>query len=84
MKTSKKLTSKNGITIPKQIRTEIGFTPGMAVDVESSGNGVKINPHVPVCRFCGSSEAVMNICGINICEKCAAALQKELNKKYGS
>ena len=30
MKASKKLTSKSGITIPKQLRIDTGFQPGMS------------------------------------------------------
>lgn len=84
MKASKKLTSKSGITIPKQLRAETGFRPGMAVDIETDADGVHIRPHVPTCRFCGSVEDVQRVYGIDVCGKCAAALLKELSEKHGA
>lgn len=83
MKASKKLTSKSGITIPKQLRIDTGFQPGMAVDLETDADGIRIKPHVPICRFCGSVEGVKRVYGIDICRKCAGALQKELGEKHG-
>ncbi len=83
MKASKKLTSKSGITIPKQLRVDTGFRPGMAVDLETDADGIRIKPHVPTCRFCGGIEDVKRVCGIDICGKCAAALYRELGEKYG-
>ena len=37
--TSKRLTSKSGITIPKDMRLQLGWEPGMSVDLESDGIG---------------------------------------------
>lgn len=80
MKKSKKLTSKSGITIPKDIRAEAGFFAGMAVDLETVRGGVLIKSHVPVCRFCGRPEDVKEVARMNICTGCRKALRKELNR----
>lgn len=82
MKASKRLTSKSGITIPKQLRIDTGFTPGMAVDIETDSEGIRIKPHVPTCRICGSIENVKRVSGMDICFDCATALKKELSEKY--
>ena len=50
--TSKKLTSKSGITIPKDLRVMLGWEPGMSVDLEADGNGaLMIRPHIDRCRL---------------------------------
>jgi bifunctional DNA-binding transcriptional regulator/antitoxin component of YhaV-PrlF toxin-antitoxin module len=51
MKKSKRLADVSGATIPKDMRTEMGFHPGMAVDLETIENGVLLKPHVPICHF---------------------------------
>ena len=83
MTTSKKLTSKNGITIPKHLRLEAGFMPGMAVDIETTAEGVLVRKHVPVCRFCGEVHKVQTVSGMDICADCAGNLKKELEEKHG-
>ncbi len=79
MKVSKRLTSKSGITIPKQIRAELGILPGIAVDMESTPQGtVVIRKRVPTCRFCGAVENVITVSGIEMCRACAKKLAKEV------
>lgn len=81
MKKSKRLTSKSGLTIPKDMRAETGFFPGMAVDMETVGNGnILIKPHVPVCRFCGRPEGVKKVAQMDVCPACRRALRKELEQ----
>lgn len=77
---SKCLTSKNGVTIPKHVRAETGFLPGMAVDIETVEDGVLIRKHMPTCRFCGGVHDVVKIHGMEMCGDCAAAIRKELDK----
>ena len=38
----KKLTSKDGLTIPKDIRLAAGFAGGMAVDIEKTADGTDL------------------------------------------
>lgn len=80
MKVSKRLTSKSGITIPKQLRAELGFTPGMAVDMETTSKGVLLYQHRPTCRFCGRIEDVVTVAQMQMCRACAAALKQEVTK----
>lgn len=80
MKKSKKLTSKSGLTIPKDMRAETGFFSGMAVDMETVQDGILVKPHVPVCRFCGRPDGVVNIAHMDICPACRSALRKELEQ----
>lgn len=78
MKKSKKLTSKSGITIPKDLRAEIGFFPGMAVDMETVKGGILVKAHVAVCRFCGRPDGIARIANMDICPACRNALKEEL------
>lgn len=80
MKKSKKLTSKSGITIPKDMRADTGFFPGMAIDLETVRDGILIRKHVPVCRFCGRPDGVKRVAQMDICPACRTALRKELEQ----
>lgn len=82
----KKLTRANGITIPKDLREEIGLGAGMALDIESDpiNKQLVIKKHVPVCKFCGTVEDVHEIMGnIEVCGECAVKIVKEVKEKYG-
>ena len=60
MKTSKRICKNGSITLPKQIRGEVGLFPGNAVDIETNADGsVTIKPAAPCCHFCGSVENVI-------------------------
>ena len=76
---SKKMTSKSGITIPKDLRADSGFFPGMAVDLETVEGGVLIRPHVPVCRFCGRADGIKEVARMNMCPGCRGVIKKELD-----
>lgn len=79
---SKKLTSKAGLTIPKDMRFDAGFTPGMAIDLIPTTDGILVKPHVPTCRFCGSIESIGTVKDMDVCAKCAKELVQEVNDKY--
>lgn len=73
MTRQKKMTSKGSLTIPKDLRADAGLVPGMAVDLEHRPDGVLIKKHVPVCRFCGSTEEVITVTAmmkIDLCRSC--------------
>ncbi len=79
MKVSKRLTSKSGITIPKQLRAEIGMLPGTAVDMETTPRGeIIVKKRVPTCRFCGAVEDVITVSDMEMCRACAETLVKEI------
>lgn len=75
--TSKRLTSKSGITIPKDMRLQLGWEPGMSVDLESDGNGaLVIRPHVNRCRFCGTVENVRKYKDVCVCAACSTDMKE--------
>lgn len=74
--TNKKISKNGSITLPKQLRTEAGIFAGNAVDIEMTNEGIKIKKHVPTCHFCGNTENVKNVIGIDICRDCAAKIHK--------
>lgn len=78
----KKLTSKAGLTIPKDIRLAAGFTGGMAVDIEETSDGILIRKHRPTCCYCGSVENVKSIKGRDTCRKCAEEIIGEVKAVY--
>lgn len=80
----KKLTSKAGLTIPKDIRLSAGFMGGMAVDIEEMADGIMIRKHKPTCCYCGSIENVKSIKGRDTCNKCAAEIVEEVKQSYES
>lgn len=57
----KKLTSKAGLTIPKDIRLAAGFAGGMVVDIEKTADGIMIRKHRPTCCYC----AVLIMCALS-------------------
>jgi transcriptional pleiotropic regulator of transition state genes len=79
---SKRLTSKRGITLPKDFCEYVGLQPGEAVDlmVDDQTGDVHIRKHVPVCRFCGNRTEAVKYNGIDICPECAAVMAKAVTK----
>ena len=79
---SKRLTSKRGITLPKDFCEYVGLQPGEAVDltVDDKTGDVHIRKHVPVCRFCGNRTDAVIYNGIDICPECAAVMAKAVTK----
>lgn len=74
---SKKLTSKSGITIPKALRADLGWQPGMAVDMIPQEDGsLKIRPHVDLCRFCGTFKSVKKYRDVCVCAECGEKLKE--------
>lgn len=79
---SKRLTSKRGITLPKDLCEYVGMQPGEAVDliVDNQTGEIHIRKHVPVCRFCGNRTETVNYNGIDICPECADVMSKAVIK----
>ncbi|MBQ8297093.1 MAG: AbrB/MazE/SpoVT family DNA-binding domain-containing protein [Ruminococcus sp.] len=77
MTTSKRLTSKSGITIPKDVRLSLGWQPGMSVDLVTTEEGaLLIRPHVNHCRFCGGVENIRKYKDVCVCPDCAAKMKE--------
>ena len=78
---SKRLSSKRGVTLPKDICAYAGMDGGESVDITAMDDGsVVIRKHTPVCRFCGDRTEAVNYNGIDICPKCAAVMAKAVTK----
>ena len=79
---SKRLTSKRGITLPKELFEYVVMQPGEAVDliVDNQTGEINIRKHVPVCRFCGNRTDAVNYRGVDICAECAEAMSKAVIK----
>lgn len=76
----KKLTSKRGISLNKDICAFAGLQGGDPVDVTAEDNGtVVIRKHSPVCRFCGDNTTAVSVMGIDVCPSCAERLAKEVS-----
>lgn len=76
MQTSKKVTKRGSITIPRAARQETGIHPGVPVDVVTDGAGIHIRKRVPSCFHCGAVEDVKQACGIEICAGCAVKIME--------
>lgn len=73
----KKLTSKCGITIPKDLRLDAGMNAGEAVDMVYTGDGILIRKHVFTCFICHTPENVVKYKNIELCSECAKHFIKE-------
>lgn len=75
----KKLTSKRGISLNKDICAFVGLQPGDPVDVTAQDDGtVLIRKHTPQCRFCGDNVKAVSVMGIDVCPMCVRKLKKEV------
>ena len=66
----KKLTSKAGITIPKDYREKVGLLPGQAVDISVEGTTIMIRRHAQTCYLCGSPVNVIQYLDKDFCREC--------------
>lgn len=77
---NKKLTSKRGVSLNKDICAYAGLNAGDSVDViAEDGGSVIIRKHSPKCRFCGDNVNAKSVMGIDICPSCAKQLAKEVS-----
>ena len=75
MKLNKKMNRTGGLTIPKQMRAEMGLFPGQPVvlSLDHHGHAVIAKRDV-TCRFCGTHENVIQVMGIEVCHSCGERL----------
>lgn len=79
MKTSKRLTGKSGITIPKDMRLHLKWKPGISLDMETTEDGaLLIRPHAKRCRFCNGIDRVHPFHDICVCESCALKMKEAI------
>ena len=75
----KKLTSKAGITIPKDYREITGLLPGQAVDISVEGAVILIKKHAPACVLCGSPVDTIRYMERDFCLSCTHELYIRAN-----
>ena len=79
MSTRAKVISRTGgLTIPADMRRDLGFAAGDAVDITQAAGSLIIAPHAPRCIFCDSQEDVWPYMGKNICGHCVSQLAREV------
>lgn len=76
----KKLTSKRGVSLTKDICAYAGLEGGDPVDIAAEDDGtVTIKKHTPKCRFCGDDRSAVSVMGIDVCPSCAERLAREVS-----
>ena len=76
----KKITKSGGITLPRQIRQELGMLPGVALEIRPEADGsLRLCKHAPSCHLCGSAEEVTTHKGLTLCRECAASFSREVD-----
>jgi len=78
MRVHKKINGKGGLTIPKDLRTELGLFAGQGVDLEVSDGKLLLSKHAKTCHFCGTPEDVDTLMGIDICQSCKERLKRKM------
>ena len=80
----KKITSKRGVNLNKDICAYVDLKAGDPIDVTAQDDGtVLIRKHMPQCRFCGDRKESVTVMGIDVCPNCAEKLCAEVIKKAG-
>lgn len=67
----KKVNKNGSITIPQQLRHELGIKAGVPLEIEAAENGLQLRKYIPTCMLCGSAEQVAELDGFGICTQCA-------------
>lgn len=71
----KKITKNGSVSIPREIRAEVGLFPGNGVSITTNNDGsITIKPVAPCCRFCGSPDKIYSVKNIKICKSCATKI----------
>lgn len=66
----KKIGKSGGITIPAELRRDLGIDSGSAVDLVVDRGNIIVKPYVPKCLFCESDREVLVYKNKRICSKC--------------
>lgn len=73
----KKLTSHGSVSIPVQMRREMGLEPKDPVVVTvDDKNNITISPYNMRCIFCGTQEGVRSFKNKGFCSQCASQILK--------
>lgn len=74
----KKVNKSGDVTIPQQLRHQLGINAGMPVAIEADENGLHISKYTPTCMFCGSPDNVTTVHDYEICRVCAEEAVRRL------
>lgn len=76
----KMLSQKGGLTIPQQLRHELGLMGGTAVQLVPMEDGsLLVRKHCPVCHECGGVVDVKVLRHIELCRSCFETLREEFD-----
>lgn len=79
---SKQMGKKGSLTIPQQLRHQLGFHGGTALDLTvTDGGGLLLHKHSPTCNICGGTDEVVSYRGFDICHKCLTGIREEVEEK---
>lgn len=77
----KKLSSHGSISIPADMRREIGIQGGDPMEVALEEGNITVKPYAPRCIFCESTEEVKLLHGKGICSVCVEEILDKLRKE---
>lgn len=81
MNAQKRMGKKGTLTIPQQLRHQLGFQGGTALDITvTEDGGLLLQKHLPTCNICGSTQGVVNFKGFSVCRECSRGIQEEVEK----
>lgn len=76
----KKINKAGGLTIPADLRRDLGFDSGDAVDLVIEGGNIVVKPHVQKCLFCESDKKVVVYKNKRVCSSCIKELGGIINE----
>ncbi len=65
------------VVVPKELRKKLGIANTDPVEIYVEEDKIILKKYIPVCHFCGSTEALTEYREKNICSSCI----KELSEK---
>ena len=81
MNAQKRMGKKGALTIPQQIRHQLGFRGGTALDITTTADGgLLLQKHQAACNICGGSHGVVNFKGFDICRDCSQGIREEVER----
>ncbi len=77
MKMERKISKSGGITIPSNLRMQLGIQGKEKINIETQDNGdIVIKRIQGTCIFCSSIDDVQAFKGKYVCNKCKEELKK--------
>jgi len=77
----KKINGSGGVTIPSDIRRDLGFEKGTGVDIEVQAGKLIISKRTPRCTLCGGTEKVIKHFNKDVCHQCINDMEARINGK---